>query len=204
MSDIEDGAANSAALHREALLGKWQEDSDPVALDELLRTEVLIIKDLIQAKGQGMLLGSAGASDIAQEAVLKMLEVESIPKFADASALRGYLWVTAWRLLLQRVRRPYRRKLSIDSGTSSQPLSQLEARGGENPEAADERSALAFAMNLLPSEDQQLLHAVYFEGRSISDLCAQTSLSESAMKMRLLRARRSLAARLTSWEKTIG
>jgi RNA polymerase sigma factor (sigma-70 family) len=186
------------------LLRRWQAEGDVDALDELLRTEVRAIKDLISARGRDLMSSSASASDIAQEAVLRMLQLESVPTFSDPNALRGYLWVTAWRLLLQRVRRPYRRKKKIDVGASSQLPPELIVQPEAGAESAEAASALELALNLLPQDDRDLLHLVYFDDRRIADVAREKDLSESAVKMRLLRARRALAARLAAWEEVIG
>lgn len=185
------------------LLRRWQESGDTAALDELLRTEIASLKDAISARGRDLMGSSASASDIAQEAVLRLLQVDTLPHFADPGALRGYLWVTAWRLLLQRIRRPYRRKAAIDLGASSQLPPELVASPASG-DAAEAASALDFAMNLLPEDDRALLHDVYFEGRKIADVARAQSVSDSAIKMRLLRARRTLAGRLAAWEDVIG
>ena len=185
------------------LLHLWQDGGDTAALDQLLRAEVASLKEAISARGRDLMGSSASASDIAQEAVLRLLKLETVPHFADPAALRGYLWVTAWRLLLQRVRRPYRRKSSMDLGASSQLPPELVTLP-ESGDAAEAASALEFAMNLLPEDDRELLHRVYFENRKVADLARDAGVSDSAIKMRLLRARRTLAARLAAWEDVIG
>lgn len=183
---------------------RWQEEGDGEALDELLRLEVRMVRDLIVAKGSAWLGGSAGASDLAQEAVLRLLQLDDLPKFADPGALRGYLWVTAWRLLLQRVRRPYRRKQSLDVTTSSPLDLELAGHVESKLETTERATALELAMNLLPEADRDLIHRVYFVEEKLAAVAQDLGLSESAAKMRLLRARRLLAARLAAWEKTIG
>ena len=59
-------------------------------------------------------------------------------------------------------------------------------------------------MNLLRPEDRDLIHRVYFEGRTLADVAGDLHVSESAVKMRLLRARRNLGARLSDWGETVG
>jgi RNA polymerase sigma-70 factor (ECF subfamily) len=186
------------------LLRRWQDAGDHDALDEMLRTEVRALKDLVAARGRDLMSGSASASDIAQEAVLRLLQLDSVPHFADPAALRGYLWVTAWRLLLQRVRRPYRRKKKVDVGASSQLPPELVVPPSSAVEDREAASALEFAMNLLPEKDREVLHRVHFEKEKVADVARDEGVSESAIKMRLLRARRALASRLAAWEDVIG
>jgi RNA polymerase sigma factor (sigma-70 family) len=186
------------------LLRRWQEEGDHDALDALLRQEIEALKDLVAVRGRDLMSSSASASDIAQEAVLRLLQLETPPRFSDPGALRAYLWVTAWRLLLQRIRRPYRRRKDVDLAASSQLPPELVGLPGTAVEDREAASALEFAMNLLPEADRDLLHRVYFDGARIADLARVESVSESAIKMRLLRARRVLAARLAAWEDVIG
>jgi RNA polymerase sigma-70 factor (ECF subfamily) len=188
----------------EDLLQRWQDHGDLDALDEMLRREVGALKALVLARGAHLVGGSASPSDIAQEAVLRLLQLEVVPHFADPDALRGYLWTTAWRLMLQRIRRPYSRKAPLDLAASSQLPPELVAGPQAVVEDGETRAALDFAMNLLPAGDRDLLHRVYFEGRRIADLARESGVSESAIKMRLLRARKNLALRLESWSDLIG
>jgi RNA polymerase sigma factor (sigma-70 family) len=186
------------------LLRRWQEQGDLDALDDLLRSEIRILKDLVSARAGDQLGGSASASDIAQEAALRLLRLETIPKFADPRALRAYLWTTAWRLLIDRVRRPYTCKQSLDPAASSQLPAALIGTGGGAADDAERTAALDVAMNLLRPEDRDLIHRVYFEGRAIIDVAGDLHVSESAVKMRLLRARRNLGTRLATWGEAVG
>jgi RNA polymerase sigma factor (sigma-70 family) len=204
MSEQNDTATPPPERAASDLLRRWQEHGDVDALDELLRSEVAALKDLISARGRDLMSSSASASDIAQEAILRLLQLENVPRFEDPRQLRGYLWVTAWRLLLQRVRRPYRRKKRLDPGASSQLPPELTTGPGSEAEQHEAASALEFAMNLLPAEDRDLLHRVYFESQKVGDVARDLAISESAAKMRLLRARRVLASRLSAWEKILG
>jgi RNA polymerase sigma-70 factor, ECF subfamily len=186
------------------LLRRWQDEGDVGALDEILRIEVGILKGLILARGRDLVVGSAGASDIAQEAVLRLLQLEKAPRFSDPDELQRYLWVTAWRLMLQRVRGPYRRKTRLDLTASSQLPPELVAQPGSDAEKDETVAALDLAMNLLPEGDREMLHRVYFVGEKIAQVARGLGMSESAVKMRLLRARRTLAERLAAWRKVIG
>jgi RNA polymerase sigma factor (sigma-70 family) len=197
-------AAPEPDARSQDLLRRWQQQGDVDALDELLRSEIKILRDLVAARAGDRLRGSASASDIAQEAALRLLRLETIPEFADPRGLRGYLWTTAWRLLIDRVRRPYTCKQSIDPAASSQMPAALIGAAGNEAEEAERTAALDVAMNLLRPEDRDLIHRVYFEGRTILDVASDLHVSESAVKMRLLRARRNLGARLSAWGEAVG
>jgi RNA polymerase sigma-70 factor, ECF subfamily len=186
------------------LLRRWQDHGDLDALDDLLRSEVGALKALISARAANLVGGSASPSDIAQEAVLRLLRLDAVPHFTDSDKLRAYLWTTAWRLMLQRVRRPYSRKTSLDTAASSELPPAAVAKPGRAAEDAEAASALDLAMNLLPEDERDLLHRVYHDGRGIADLAREAGVSESAIKMRLMRTRKRLAARLAAWSDLIG
>ena len=61
------------------LLKRWQEEGDVDALDELLRIEVQEIAARLRNRARGMLRPSTSASDLAQEAVFRMLRLEETP-----------------------------------------------------------------------------------------------------------------------------
>jgi DNA-directed RNA polymerase specialized sigma24 family protein len=86
-----------------ALLRRWQESHDADALDRLLRLEVAELATRLRRRGGDLLRPSQSASDLAQEAVLRLLQTESTPVFDDPRQLRAYLWKSAWRLLLNRL-----------------------------------------------------------------------------------------------------
>jgi len=186
------------------LLRRWQDHGDLDALDELLRSEIGALKALISARAANLVGGSASPSDIAQEAVLRLLQLDTVPHFTDPEQLRGYLWTTAWRLMLQRVRRPYSRKRSLDTAASSELPPAAVAKPGRAVEDSEAVFALDLAMNLLPQDERDLLHRVYYEGRGVAELAREAGVSESAIKMRLMRTRQRLASRLAAWSDLIG
>jgi DNA-directed RNA polymerase specialized sigma24 family protein len=63
--------------------------------------------------------------------------------------------------------------------------------------------AIGFAMNLLSHEDRELIRLVYFEGKDTATAAAAIGLARGAGSMRLVRARRLLAARLSEWADII-
>ncbi len=189
---------------RQDNLARWQRDGNLDALDGLLRSEIGALRDLVATHGQSILTGSTGPSDIAQQAVLRMLQVETPPVFQDVSSFRAYLWLTAWRLLLQRLRRPVRRLTRIDE----KALVDLEdpsrtADIAQSLSQSERDLALQVAVNLLPDQDRELIELVYFEKLEVATVATRLGLTEAAASMRLTRARRKLAARLEAWKETL-
>jgi len=190
-----------------ALLRRWQEQHDRDALDELLRLEVTTLAERLRRRGDPLLSASASASDLAQEAVVRMLARTTPPKFEEPAQLRAYLWTAAWRLLLNRVQGAARRMTRLSSsGSQSQSLADaLSTSSGLAGVLKKEQSlAVDVALELLPPDDAQILELVYFEGLPIAEAAERLGIQRSAADMRLTRARRKLATKLVEWNDVIG
>lgn len=201
---MSDDAPPVDARQRE-LLERWQSNADHDALDELLRSEVDAIARRLRARARGMLRPSQSASDLAQEAVVRMLGLEDAPVFDDPRALRAYLWTAAWRLLVNRARRPGRNVVELDT-RASVALSGAFARTGGfgSYEQSDQRAALVVAINLLKDDEREILTRVYLDGLAIETVAAELGITRSNADMRLTRARRRLAERLVGWAEVVG
>lgn len=186
------------------LMKRWQEQSDLDALDELLRVEVAVVAARLRAKGRNMLRPSVSASDLAQEAVFRMLRLEEAPEFSEPGQLRAYLWTAAWRLLLNRGQARGRSMVAISQAQSHDMALALPGGGGvSQAERNEQAAALSVVMNLLRDEDREVLEAVYFRHESIEAWAQQAGLSRSAADMRLTRARRRLAEKMVDWADVV-
>lgn len=187
-----------------ARLERWQREGDVDALDELLRGEVLAIAARLRKHGRGLLGASESAGDLAQEAVVRLLDREQPPRFETPGGLRAYLWATAWHLLLRHAQHPGRRVFCLDRGSSSSLANALSATGGlSRVDGGDMHRSLEVVVNLLHSEDRDVLTHVYFEGLSVDDCARRMELTKAAVEMRLTRARRRLLERVASWAEVI-
>jgi hypothetical protein len=99
------------------LLRRWQEEGDEDALNRLLQREVGLLKQMVHGRVVAGLSGAASTSDVAQEAVLGLLQVKQPPTFADRAALWGYLWRSAWHLLVKR----YAQKERVPESLEGEP-----------------------------------------------------------------------------------
>ena len=183
----------------------WQERGDLEALDELLRLEISILKQMIRSRKSGGIVGSVATSDIAQEAVLRLLKVQSSPSFDNPRALRGYLWKSAWHLLVQR----FEKKKTVPLDLESDDLPGLERLVASNEglrglDRSERSAALGLAMNLLGKEDRELIRLVYFAEKDIETAGDALGLTRGAANSRLVRARRELAKALATWSDLIG
>ncbi|MBK7877370.1 MAG: RNA polymerase sigma factor [Planctomycetes bacterium] len=203
---VSEGASDPGrdAAAEAALLARWQDGGDVDALDALLRGEVARIAAQLRARARGGFDGATSASDLAQEAVLRLLRLEETPRFDDPNALRGYLWTAAWRLFQNHAAAPARAVRRL-TATESRTLSGMFAvTGGFGALAAEEqRTALEVVVNLLDPIDRDALSAVYFEGLSIEEAARRAGVTRGTFDVRLLRARQRLATRLVDWSDVI-
>jgi RNA polymerase sigma factor (sigma-70 family) len=201
---MSEGASSGGDPSAEPLR-RWQERGDLEALDQLLRLEVSILKQMIRSRKPGAVAGSVATSDIAQEAVLRLLKVQSSPTFDNPRALRGYLWKSAWHLLVQR----FEKKKTVPLDLESDDLPGLErlvasSEGLRGLDRSERSAAIGLAMNLLAHEDRELIRLVYFAQQDIETAGRALGLTRGAANSRLVRARRELARALASWSDLIG
>jgi DNA-directed RNA polymerase specialized sigma24 family protein len=186
-------------------LRRWQEQGDLDALNELLRTEIHVLKHMIRGRRFAPIAGSAGTSDIAQEAVLRMLKAKTAPSFDDPRALRAYLWRSAWHLLVTRYETRRDRPLEVDLVADSGLDRFLAAAPAfDDLDRAERGAAIGFAMNLLSREDREMIRRVYYDGEDIATAGAAVGLPRAVANTRIVRARRLLASRLSEWSDLIG
>lgn len=186
------------------LLRQWQQEGDVDALDELLRVEVQEIAARLRHRARGMLRPSTSASDLAQEAVFRMLRLEETPEFTDPREMRAYLWTAAWRLLVNRGRAHAHRIVPLSQAQSAD-MGLVLSRGGGISEAerADQNAALSVVMNLLRDDDREILELVYFQHLDVDQVAQKLGLKRAATEMRLSRARRRLAEKMVAWSDVV-
>jgi RNA polymerase sigma factor (sigma-70 family) len=186
------------------LLKRWQENGDVDALDELLRVEVHEIAARLRHRAHGMLRPSTSASDLAQEAVFRMLRLEETPEFKDPREMRAYLWTAAWRLLINRGRAHGHRVVPLSQAQSADMGLVLSGGGGvSEAERADQNAALSVVMNLLRGDDREILDLIYFQHLDVDQVAEKLGLKRAATEMRLSRARRRLAEKMVAWSDVV-
>src|SRR5262245_34596942 len=135
------------------LLRRWQDAGDPDALDRLLQIEVGVLKHMIHGRRPNAASASVCTSDIAQEAVLGLLKTKKPPSFADAGALRGYLWRSAWHLLVKRFEKHDSRpmRLDLEEAVALDGMFQ-SVKSLQDIDRSERAMAIGLAMNLLSRE----------------------------------------------------
>ena len=173
--------------------------------DQLLKLEVGVLKHMIRGRRSAPIQGMNSTSDIAQEAVLGLLKTKKSPSFADPGALRGYLWRSAWHLLVkayeQRQSQPPR--IDFEEALAADGLFK-SVKSFQNIDSTERAMAIGLAMNLLSKEDRELFRRVYFENQDVTSAGAAIGLGRGTASSRLSRARGLLATRLADWSDVIG
>jgi len=201
----EAGLLQPADDKARALLARWQGQGDVEALDELLRGEVHELARRLRARAGRAFDGALSASDLAQEAVLRLLRLDEPPAFDDPRALRAYLWTAAWRLLANRLASPAHALVRLSHDQTASLSGVCAHSGGLGAlERDDQQRALELVVNLLRPEDQECLSLVYFQGLSIEAAAQRAGVTRATLDVRLTRARRRLAERLVDWSDAVG
>ena len=120
--------------------------------------------------------------------------VRALSKFAslrDMDAFRAWLYRIIVNVYKNRIRRPWWQKVIPLSTEVSETLT------GDNPVAVlTARRRLEYAFMALSPEDRALVTLFELEGWSTAETASMTGLSESNVRVRLMRARRKMRDRL--------
>lgn len=135
-----------------------------------------------------------------------LLKTKEPPSFADPGALRGYLWRSAWHLLVKRYEKHERMPLRVDLEGDSIEADRLfrAVPSLDELDRSERAMAIGLAMNLLSRDDRELLRRVYFSNEDVATAAQAVGINRGAANMRLVRARKLLATRLADWSDLIG
>jgi RNA polymerase sigma factor (sigma-70 family) len=187
------------------LLRGWQERGDRAALEELLWIEIGLLKGRLRRQGSRASDASISVSDVAQEVVIRALEVEPAPRFDHPNALRSYLWTAARRLLAEHLRRGKASTQPLDGSPAGQLDQALQTSGGlEGVESRDRADALSVALLLLEPEDRELLELHYYRSVDAAGIAERLGIAPDTARARVARARTCLAKKLVKWTEWIG
>ena len=187
------------------LLRQWQDQGDRGALEELLGIEISVLKTSLRRRDGRAGPPTISVSDVAQDVVMRVLQLDPPPHFENTRAMRGYLWTAAQRLLFEHLRRRKSPGVDLDESRSSLIDKEFQTTGGlRGVEERDQAVALALAMQLLDPTDQQILDLYYFRSVDTANIAAALGISRDAAKTRVANARMSLAKKLVKWTEVIG
>lgn len=83
-------------------------------------------------------------------------------------------------------------------------VAQVTSGGGAACDAPDDAAAVGLVLNLMNDEEQEVLRLVYFDDLKLDGAAEQLGVSKEAVNMRLVRARRKLAKKVTEWIRLVG
>ena len=169
---------------REVILN-FQAFSDRKFLDEIYRR----YHRKVRVYCNTILQDREAADDLAQDTFLKV--VNNLSKLKNATTFVSWLFQIARNLCLDHLRRQARQKAEkleevLELADEIIDVEELEAR--EN-----QILLMQVLLDELSAEDRALLQLKYLDRVKIKDIQRQYSLSESAVKMRLARARKKIA-----------
>ena len=129
----------------------------------------------------------ADAEDVVQDVFLKYLRHRG--DFPDEASRRSWLMKVTVNTCRDLFRAPWKRRCCA-----------LEA-AAEVTALMPEESAMLEAVSALPTKYRVVVHLHYYEGYTAPELAQMLGISESAVRMRLLRARQNIKATLGGqWE----
>jgi RNA polymerase sigma-70 factor (ECF subfamily) len=136
------------------------------------------------------------AEDVAQETLGQVLEALRQGRVKNLDALPGYIFQTAVRICLHRMRSAGRERRALERfGTSS-----ADASAGEGPLAklisAEERSSVLHALTQLEPDDRRVLEMTFRDELGSEEIGRRLGLSPGAVCVRRHRAIRRLAKRM--------
>ena len=131
------------------------------------------------------------AADVIQESLVRAFR--SLRRCQDRANFKGWLFRIVSNQCKTHVSR--RRRRSVESLDEASEIPAVENPGAD-AEAADVRRRVREALQELAPEQREALVLKYVEGLSLPEMAERLSVGVSALKMRLLRARRELLGRL--------
>jgi RNA polymerase sigma-70 factor (ECF subfamily) len=180
MSDRSDGA-----LVRACVAGERS------AYGELVRRH----QDRLHRRARALVDDPDTAADMVQEGLVR--GYTRLEGCQDPDRFGGWVSTIVRNLCLDHIRSPRSGQQDIDD------LPLAESVGGgpeERLEAADARQAIEAALRMLPPLLREAFVLKHVEGLSYGEMAEETGGSESALKMRVKRAREALQEALEAYE----
>ncbi|MHC5037343.1 MAG: RNA polymerase sigma factor [Planctomycetota bacterium] len=148
----------------------------------------------ILAKRKGTFTGEE-AETVYQEVFWELFREKgrALRAFSGRSKLTTYLWVIAYRKVLEHLTS---RRSALPSGTASLEEVTEPASPQSDPTASAEtlemRKRVQDALATLPDRDRKVLSAFYFKGKSHREIAREIGLSPAAVGMIIFRGRKKL------------
>lgn len=184
-----------------ALLARWHA-GDQAALATLVELHLPWLSAHVRDRMGGFLRQHGDAEDYLHDAMLDFLR--DAPRFQvrDVDQFRGLLVRVVENTLRDRNDwfRRKRRDFARNNGLPSQsvlaldPALQMSTTPSREAAASEAHDWVRLALEILPAEDRRILVARDWEKRSFVEIGAEMSMTDSAVRMRWVRAVGRLAA----------
>jgi len=130
------------------------------------------------------------AEDLSQEVLIKLFK--SLPQYKAQAAFGAWVYRITYNESLNKIRKKKRNKETYDV-TENEKENWTETKNVlDTIEAKDRKAIITDALDQLAESDRFLIMAYYFEELPIKEISDMTSLSESNIKIKLHRSRKSL------------
>lgn len=144
--------------------------------------------DKVFQKCMTMVKDEDAAFDLAEESLMKAFE--NLKGFRGQASFSTWLYTITHRHCLEAIRK--RKKAIVDSAEELLESEQPSAELTESSENEEQHMIMLALINALPETERELLMAKYTQGESIEQLQESYAVSESAIKMRLMRTKEKL------------
>lgn len=163
------------------LIDMFLASQSPEHFDELYKR----YSDKVYSKCLSLLKNEAAAQDAAQDIFLKIFL--NLAKFNKKSRFSTWVYSITYNYCIDYLRRKKKEKTILTDDDNEKDLVEEEVDDKEILEMEIER--LAFILDKIPEDDKMVLLMKYREDLSIKDISKAFDKSESAIKMKLKRAK---------------
>ncbi|MBA4386575.1 MAG: hypothetical protein C0404_01260 [Verrucomicrobia bacterium] len=195
-TQIQIADANAAAnrLDDNALLRRYVEQDDRVALESLFRRHA----DAAYATAMRICRNSADAEDAVQTAMINVMRNAANYRGGSDIGVRVWIMKIVVGSCKERIRSEVRRRAREEkaSATQDDAYSQPESFGDETSAAA--AKAVFDALNELPEHHRMAIWLHHYQGMSLQEAASALSVSENTLHAHIIRGMKKLRKTLES------
>jgi RNA polymerase sigma-70 factor (ECF subfamily) len=160
------------------------------AFEELAR----LVRDRVRQWARRLVADDDEAEDVAQLVLVRMHE--RLDEFEGRSRFASWLYRITRNVALERRRVEARRSALLARELVSQPDASSATTEDDVADGARIRRLIASHFAALPSRQREVFELVELRGLASADVAAQLGIDASTVRVLLLRARRTIRARL--------
>lgn len=147
-------------------------------------------QDMVFSLSLSLLKNRQDAEDLSQDVLVKAYRM--LPQFKGLAPFKGWLYRITYHEGLNRLKKIKRQRSTLDLDEHVGDAAAVATENLEAIEASDKQRMIRQALDHLTPEDRVLVHAYYFEEMSIREICEITGLSDSNVKIKLYRSRKTM------------